>query len=133
MLPVGDNTFLLSLFSSEPLTELGLPTRSQPKQKRSKSIVVMASPIAADGGFGQMESDESESEDDAAAKLSEPKPKQEETADVEEELGDDFDDFEAGAMNEDFGDFDEGDETEPVGPAPPSIQSLPALESPFVS
>ena len=129
----------LASASSEPLTEPGLPTRSQPKQKRSKSVVDMASPIAADGGFGQMESDASESDEDVAAKLPEHTPEREKIEDVgdledlEDDMGDDFDDFEAGAAHEDFGDFDEDEEAEPVGPAAPSIQSLPALESPFVS
>ena len=135
MLQVGSPLSYLTSFSSEPLTESGFSTRSLPKQKRSKSVVDIASPIAADGGFGQMESDESETEEeDVAAKSPEQHPKQDEIADNDEELGgDDFDDFEAGAMDEDFGDFDEGDEPEAVEPAAPSIQSLPALESPFVS
>ena len=93
----------------------------------------MASPIAADGGFGQMVSDESETEEDTTAEIPRQDLKQNETIDDDEEVGEDFDDFEAGATDEDFGDFDEGNKPEPVGPAAPSVQSFPALESPFVS
>ncbi len=94
----------------------------------------MASPIAADGGFGQMESEESEeSEEDADAKIDVPEPDLEKPVSVDDGLGDEFDDFEAGALDEDFGDFDDGEESERIEPEVPSTHSLLALESPFVS
>lgn len=137
--------FLLVLSSSGPLTESGLPIRS--KQKRPKSIVDTASPIAADGGFGLMESDESEGGEEEEEK-EEAKKGVGEEADVERHaksetmelrkdvggdgFGDDFDEFEAGAVDEDFGDFDEEEyEPEPVEPPATSIQPLPPVESPF--
>ena len=133
----------MASFSSEPLTESGGPNRSRPKQTRSKSVVSMASPIAADGGFGQMESDESEkseeaeepeeAEGDKDAQSDVMEPEHEIAVDVEDGLGDDFDDFEAGAQDEDFGEFDDGEESEQIEPEVPSTHSPPALESPFVS
>lgn len=118
---------------SEPLTESGLPTRSKTKHKRPRSIVDVMSPIAADGGFGQMESDDSEERENSTP--SDPKSEEvhNEFTDNDKGFGDDFDDFEVGAADEDFGDFDEGEEPEPVVAAAPSIQSLPPTESPFVS
>lgn len=90
-----------------------------------------ASPIAADGGFGPMkneaESDQSETDADAIA-----------DDEFEEGAGDDFDDFEAGAIDEDFGDFDE-DFQQPPSPTnsdPEQASSDTAhvsYKSPFVS
>ena len=108
------------------------------KPRRTKPPVEEASPIAADGGFGPMDyeasEDESvESEHDESGNGME--------VDAGEGFGDDFDDFEAGAENEDFGDFDEGFEqparleeglTETEPPAQPG-QSLPPSTCPFVS
>ena len=122
--------------SSEPMTESDRSKLS--KSKRTKPPIADASPIAADGGFGPMSYDKSEDEsveskqDDAGNGTE---------ADAGEGFGDDFDDFEAGAENEDFGDFDEGFEQPPVldeepaetdTPAP-SGQSLPPPTSHFVS
>ena len=54
-------------------------------------------------------------------------------------LGDDFDDFEEGAVaDDDFGDFDDGfqqpeEESEPEQQSLPTQKALPSTESPFVS
>ena len=95
------------------------------------------SPIAADGGFGPMNYDEDEdgSEDDVTEAADDHLQGQSE---AEEGFGDDFDDFEAGAGDEDFGDFDEGFEQ---SPEPQTVQEsweppktpAPIPESPFVS
>ena len=92
-----------SVPSSEPMTESGLPT----SVNRSDHIkrIGGVSPIAADGGFGPMDVDESEeettgSDGDDLDEATE--------ADADEGFGEDFDEFEAGAADEDFGDFDEG-------------------------
>ena len=108
------------------------------KRQPAKSPIVDASPIAADGGFGPMNYEESEDESveskhDEAGNGTDANP--------DESFGDDFDDFEAGAENEDFGEFDEGFEQTPivdeapaeVDPATHSGQSLPPLTTPFVS
>ena len=124
------------VLSSEPMTESDRSKLSKPK--RTKPPIENASPIAADGGFGPMSYEVSEDESlgsnhDEASNDTE--------ADTGEGFGDDFDDFEAGAENEDFGDFDEGFEQAPiineeppeaVSP-PPLAQSLPPSISPFVS
>lgn len=123
-------------FDSEPLTESGLPIRSRPKQKRQRSIVHITSPIAEDGGFGQMDYDDSEEENNDAIEVPKHDEERGEPIDNDRASGDDFDDFEAGAVDDDFGDFDEGDEPEPakpVQPTAPSIQSLPPADPPFVS
>lgn len=58
----------------------------------------------------------------------------------DEGFGEDFDDFEAGAENDDFGDFDNGFEESSVPGKdpepeliPPAIQSVPPSTFPFVS
>lgn len=53
----------------------------------------------------------------------------------DDEFGDDFDDFEAGGEDEDFGDFDDGFEEPPAAPKPePDKREAPAIStSPFVS
>lgn len=92
------------------------------------------SPIAADGGFGPMkseaieaESDQSEADADAIA-----------DDEFEEGAGDDFDDFEAGAIDDDFGDFDE-DFQQPASPTNPDPEQASSdaahvsYTSPFVS
>lgn len=93
-----------------------------------------ASPIAADGGFGPMkseaietESDQSEADADAIA-----------DDEFEEGAGDDFDDFESGAIDDDFGDFDE-DFQQPLSPTNPDPEQASSdaahvsYTSPFVS
>ena len=98
------------------------------------------SPIAADGGFGPMVADESE---DGTADSEHVLDQDEDSsvADDDEGFGDDFDDFEAGAENEDFRGFDEttsqsftvvGEATKARQEAP-TIQSLPPPDIPFVS
>lgn len=124
------------VLSSEPMTESDRSKLSKPK--RTKPQVEGASPIAADGGFGPMDYEESEDESvESEYDEAGDKPK----ADADEGVGDDFDDFEAGAENEDFGDFDEGfeqpsisdEETAETDPPVPSVQSLPPWTSSFVS
>lgn len=124
------------------MTESGLPTslsRSRlSNPKRTKATLEGASPIAADGGFGPM--DDEESEDDSEESTSN---EIEENAHLEpdENVGEDFDDFEAGAEDADFGDFDEGfqgpsvPEDDPVEKqsSTSAIQSLPPSTSPYVS
>lgn len=125
------------------MTESDLPTNSMSRSKlakptRQQPTIAGASPIAADGGFGPMDYDESEDEIAASEKDG-----ADESADVEGDEGfaEDFDDFKAGAEDEDFGDFDEGFQqpqvTEEVSeqrqPPTPPIQSLPPSVSPFVS
>lgn len=81
------------------------------------------SPIAADGGFGPMAYEESTT--GPSKSLQTEASESDEEAD--EALGDDFDDFEAGAADEDFGDFDE------PAPEPPKPEPPPVSKSPFVS
>ena len=107
-----------------------------------KPLVAGVSPIAADGGFGPMDDEESEAEEEHFQIDNNHNDTQDNTSSpAAEGFGDDFDDFEAGAENEDFGDFDNGfqqpvesdeelEETE--SPARP-IQSIPQFTSPFVS
>jgi len=123
------------MLSSEPMTESGLPTSSLNRSTRlafgaRRPSLEGASPIAADGGFGPMTYEDHE--DETAEE------KQDTNTDEESEnddgFGDDFDEFEAGAGDDDFGDFDEGFEQphEPPETIPPK-PSAPAPESPFVS
>ena len=118
------------------MTELDRSKLSKPK--RAKPPIEGASPIAADGGFGPMDHEESE---DESIESKHDDDTHDTEVDAGEGFGDDFDDFEAGAENEDFGDFDEGFEQTPrsdgesaeTEPSPPSIQSLPPSKCPFVS
>ena len=124
------------MLSSEPMTESDRSKLSKPK--RRKPPIEGASPIAADGGFGPMDYEESEDESD---ELKNEEVGSDTEADADEGFGDDFDDFKVGAENEDFGDFDEGFEQPPTSdeepaetdPPAPSVQSLPPWTSPFVS
>ena len=108
------------------------------KPKRTDASIETTSPIAADGGFGPM--DYGDSEDDSVEMETENASENTE-ADGGEGFGEDFDEFEAGAENEEFGDFDEGFEQPPLtdeespetDPPPPSVVSLPSSTSPFVS
>ena len=107
------------------MTEPGLPTSSLNRSTLSMTrqrppSVIGASPIAADGGFGPMNNEDSEDDE------------------IEEGSGDDFDDFEAGAVDEDFGDFGEGfqeslspqmHKSEPTSSDQAHVSSI----SPFVS
>ena len=99
-----------------------------------------SSPIAADGGFGPMDADDLEdatTESEHTADQNDDNP----PAEVEEGFGDDFDDFEAGAENGDFGDFDEAMPHSSSTDAKASksrqeattIQSFPPADIPFVS
>lgn len=123
------------MLSSEPMTESELPTSSLSRSTRlafgaRRPSLEGASPIAADGGFGPMTYedpgvDETEEKHDTET---------DEAPEDDDGFGDDFDDFEAGAGDDDFGDFDAGFEqpperSEPTPPKPPA----PAPESPFVS
>lgn len=118
------------------MTESDRSKLTQPK--RTKPPVEGASPIAADGGFGPMDYEESE---DDSVKWKHGEVDNDTEADAGEGFGDDFDEFEAGTENEDFGDFDEGFEQPPTSddepaetdPPAPAVQSLPPSTSPFVS
>ncbi|KAK3173739.1 hypothetical protein OEA41_007071 [Lepraria neglecta] len=109
---------------------------AEPDVVEKKGDVSSASPIAADGGFGPMDDEESE---DESAGTDNNEANDDIDAKADEGFGDDFDDFEAGAENEDFGDFDDGfqqasasdEEGEETEPPAPSIQSLPPSTSLF--
>lgn len=81
------------------------------------------SPIAADGGFGPMAYEESATGPSRLLQIEASESDEE----ADRALGDDFDDFEAGAADEDFGDFDE------PAPEPPKPEPPPVSKSPFVS
>ena len=124
------------------MTESDLPTTSMSRSKlsrpkRRRPPIEGASPIAADGGFGPMDHEDSA---DESADSDVEKAKDEADPNPNEGAREDFDDFEAGGENEDFGDFDDGfqepsiSEEEPAGSEPlPSSLSLPPSASPFVS
>ena len=124
------------MLSSEPMTESDRSKLSKPK--RTKPLIEGASPIAADGGFGPMDYEESE---DESIESKHNEAENDIVADAGDGFGDDFDDFEAGADNDDFGDFDDGfeqpatsdEEPAETDPPAPSVQSLPPSTSPFVS
>lgn len=126
------------ILSSERLTESGNENRSLRSGQQSRSSVAdTASPIAADGGFGPMVSDDSD-EEESDDPVDRDGGRESAQTDKEEGFGDDFDDFEAGADDDDFGDFDEGiaSQHEEISHSElkvPSIQSLAPIESPFVS
>ncbi|KAL9601793.1 MAG: hypothetical protein Q9219_002283 [cf. Caloplaca sp. 3 TL-2023] len=67
-------------------------------ETKGDPFVRNSSQIAADGGFGQMPDSEDETSDDG--------PRHEPDS-VDDGVGDDFDDFEAGEEAEDFGEFDD--------------------------
>ena len=129
--------------SSEPMTYSGLPTSSLSRSTRlafgeRRPSLEGTSPIAADGGFGPMSYHEDEDGSEKDTNQVEHTAIREEESELNEGFGDDFDDFEAGAGDDDFGDFDEGfqqpsePEVEPKGveqTRPPA----PTPESPFVS
>ena len=114
------------------MTGSDLPTSSLSRSTRlafgaRKDFLEGASPIAADGGFGPMAYDDESKKDEENTDT-----RQE--SETEDGFGDDFDDFEAGAGDDDFGDFDEGFqqpvEAEKSSPPKPPV-TVP--ESPFVS
>ena len=129
--------------SSEPMTNSGLPTSSLSRSTRlafgeRQPSLEGTSPIAADGGFGPMSYDEDEDGSENDTNQVEHTPMVEEESEFNEGFGDDFDDFEAGAGDDDFGDFDEGFQQ----PSEPQVESkdvelprppAPISESPFVS
>ena len=97
------------------------------------------SPIAADGGFGPMGSDsEGEAETDAGESQF---GEDSENKDGMDDFGDDFDDFEAGVDNDEFGEFDDMPEkpsmTKTASPELEhqlrSAQPIPLPDIPFVS
>ena len=108
------------------------------KPRRTDASIEVSSPIAADGGFGPMDYEESE---DGSVEMEPEHASYDTEADGGEGFGEDFDEFEAGAENEDFGDFDKGfeqppltdEEPEEMDLPPPSVVSLPPSTSPFVS
>lgn len=122
------------IWSSEPMTESDLPTSSVNRSTRlafsaRRPSLEGASPIAADGGFGPMtygDGDNHGQEEDDVAIKEQPE---------DDGFSEDFDDFEAGAGDDDFGDFDDGFEQ----PAPMEAEErspksqAPVPESPFVS
>ena len=121
---------------NEPLTEPGVKRRSlHAVQQYPASAIRSTSPIAADGGFGPMVSDDS---DESDVRVEPYENAQGEEMDKEGGFGDDFDDFEAGEEDEDFGDFDPGlpirheEERASDLHSPPSQPILP-IESHFVS
>lgn len=129
------------------MTQSALPTnsmsRSNPRRpKQVKPLIAGASPIAADGGFGPMDDEESEAEEEIPQIDNNYNDIHENTSSQGAEgFGDDFDDFEAGAENEDFGDFDDGfqqpaesdEELEETESLARPIQPIPPFTSPFVS
>lgn len=129
--------------SSEPMTDPGLPTSSLSRSTRlafgeRRPSLEGTSPIAADGGFGPMSYEEDEDGSEKDKNQVEYTNEPDEEPELIEGFGDDFEDFEAGAGDDDFGDFDEGfqqpsePQIEPKDveqPRPPA----PAPESPFVS
>ena len=129
--------------SSEPMTDSGLPTSSLSRSTRlafgeRPPSLEGTSPIAADGGFGPMSYDEDDDGSEKDTIQVEHTTMHGEEPDFNEGFGDEFDDFEAGAGDDDFGDFDEGfqqpsePQVEPKDveqPRPPA----PTPESPFVS
>lgn len=83
-----------------------------------------SSPIAADGGFGPMNDEDPEDEtpySDVNTNTDN---------DIEEGFGDDFDDFEAGAADEDFGDFNEEFE-KPSSPVKHGIEPAISDQAPI--
>lgn len=118
----------------ERLTEPGLPTSSLNRSTLSMTTsqppsMRVKSPIAADGGFGPMDDEDPEGEgleSDVNTNADN---------EIEEGIGEDFDDFEAGAVDEDFGDFNEEFEKPPSSKQrtnePASSDQAPI--SPFVS
>lgn len=93
-----------------------------------------ASPIAADGGFGPLKGEAIEAESDHSGADADAIVDDE----FEEGVGDDFDAFEAGAIDDDFGDFDEEFQQlpSPTNPDPERASSDAAhvsYTSPFVS
>lgn len=108
------------------MTESGLPTSSL-NRSNTPMTRTGVSFIAADGGFGPMNGKAIEAGSDQSK------------ADADAEgVGDDFDEFEVGAINDDFGDFDEEFQQPPSPTNPdPERASSDAVHfsytSPFVS
>lgn len=115
------------------MTKSGLPTSSLNRSNPSITSIG-ASLIAADGGFGPLKGEAIEAEsDDSGADANA-------IADdgFEKGVRDDFDDFEAGDTDDDFGDFDEEFQQPPSPTNPnPERASSDAVHvsytSPFVS
>lgn len=100
-----------------------------------KQPVEGASPIAADGGFGPMDSEDTEDED-----VGHEQGDTNVHANADDGFGEGFDDFEAGTEDEDFGDFDEGveessapdEEHARAEPSAQPVHSLPSSATSFV-
>ena len=133
--------FPTGMISSERLTGSGWPTSSFNRSSYfeysgPKSTVRGHSPIAADGGFGPMdyEEDDNNNEDLIHQQAHEGKSNATNAG-----VGDDFDDFEEGAEAEDFGEFDDGfqlpEEHDEEGSHESEVQdqSLPPKITPLVS
>ncbi|KAL8853558.1 MAG: hypothetical protein Q9221_001544 [Calogaya cf. arnoldii] len=108
-----------------------LPTSSShrsslPSPKPRPSAIRRDSPIAADGGFGPMPSNDDGASDGASSDEQEPHH-----TTAGDGFGDDFVDFEAQGDDDDFGDFDDGFEQPSTAPEPaaPEMPSFP--KSPF--
>ncbi|KAL8750608.1 MAG: hypothetical protein Q9199_006952 [Rusavskia elegans] len=108
-----------------------LPTSSShrsslPSPKPRPSAIRRDSPIAADGGFGPMPSNDDGASDGVSSDGQEPHH-----TTAGDGLGDDFDDFEAQGDDDDFGDFDDGFELSSATPelAAPELPSF--SKSPF--
>ncbi|KAI4205957.1 MAG: hypothetical protein LQ350_000142 [Teloschistes chrysophthalmus] len=112
-----------------PTTFINRSSLSSPGQR--PSAVRSDSQIAADGGFGRMPDDF----DHRIYDKSDTRPLEQNNGGFapDDEFGDDFDDFEAGGEDEDFGDFDDGFEEPPAAPKPePDKREAPAIStSPF--
>lgn len=115
---------------NEPMTKPG--TRSQfSKPELNGQHTQSISPMAADGGFGPMDSDVSE--EDSTVDVSSVEKHEHAAEDAEDAFGDDFDDFEEGDEDEDFGEFDEMPNQKPIphtaDPVPVSTFDIPFVSS----
>ncbi|KAL8665593.1 MAG: hypothetical protein Q9202_002097 [Teloschistes flavicans] len=115
----GDPTGLPTTFvSRSSLSSLG----QRPSAVRSDSQ------IAADGGFGRMPDDFDHQFDHEPDTY--PHEQDHDDPALDDEMGNDFDDFEAGGEDEDFGDFDDGFE-EPLAAPEPEPDKREVPKSPF--
>ncbi|KAI4105995.1 MAG: hypothetical protein L6R37_002456 [Teloschistes peruensis] len=113
-----------------PTTFINRSSLSSPGQR--PSAVRSDSQIAADGGFGRMPDDFNHKIDyDSTTRPLEPNN---DYSAPDDEVGDEFDEFEAGGEDEDFGDFDDGFEEPPAASEPePDKRESPVSLDDFVS